>query len=333
MTVPWDYTGNEWAVQLLQKHIAGQQIRHAYLFTGPSGTGRGTLAFCFAQALLCPQPAEPGVPCGTCRTCQKVRQEQYPDLSVVRRLVDSTQIKIDQIRELEHTLSLAPYQSKYRVAMLLRLHEASIESQNALLKTLEEAPEKVILLVTADSPESLLPTIVSRCEVLRLRPMSVNELEQVLKDHYHIPDDQSRLLSHLSGGRTGTALAYFRQPELLEQRSTAIQWADEIFTANRRRRFAIAEEITGKKAKELTRQVLSAWLSVWRDILLAAAGVDEGWVNVDMREKVTKWAGRLGLNTSRVMVSQLEEATGSLDANVNPRLLLETLLLDWPTIF
>ncbi|HWQ46803.1 MAG TPA: hypothetical protein VN376_08040 [Longilinea sp.] len=332
MTTQWEYTGNEWAVQMLQKHIAGHQVRHAYLFTGPTGTGRGTLASCFAQALLCPQPTSPGIPCGTCRTCLKVRQEQYPDLTVVRRSDDSTQIKIDQIRELQHTLSLSPYQSKYRVALLLRLHEASVESQNALLKTLEEAPEKVILLVTADSPESLLATIVSRCEILRLRPMAVNDLEHVLLGQYQIGASQAHLLAHLSGGRTGTALAYFRQPELLNQRATAIEWAGEIFSANRRRRFSIAEEITGKKTKELTRQALSTWLSVWRDIMLASAIVDDGWVNVDMLEKERTWAGKLGLSASRQMVNRLEEAIGSLDANVNPRLLIETLLLDWPKI-
>lgn len=332
MNPQWEYTGNEWAVQMLQKHIASHQVRHAYLFTGPTGTGRGTLAMCFAQAVLCPQPAAPGIPCGTCRTCLKIRQEQYPDLSVIRRSDESTQIKIDQIRELEHTLSLAPYQSKYRVALLLKLHEASVESQNALLKTLEEAPQKVILLVTADSPESLLPTIVSRCEVLRLRPMAVNDLERILNDRYQIPDERARLFAHLSGGRTGTALAYVRQPELLDQRATALGWVEEIFTANRRRRFSIAEEITSKKAKDLTRQVLSTWLSVWRDILLASAGVEDGWVNVDLREKETRWSGKLGLSTSREMVSRLEEAVGNLDTNVNPRLLLENLLLDWPAI-
>ena len=105
---------------------------------------------------------------------------QHIDLSVVQAEREGGILKVEQVRELQQTLSLMPYEAAYRVALLLRFQEANANAQNALLKTLEEAPARVVLLLTADSPESLLPTIASRCEVLRLRPLAVERLESEL---------------------------------------------------------------------------------------------------------------------------------------------------------
>src|SRR3972149_1375972 len=158
MTGNWNLLGHEWAVDMLRRHVTRGELRHAYLFAGPPGLGRRTLALRFTRAINCPQPGAPGEPCGACRDCKQIEAMQHPDLSVVQAEAEGGALKVDQIREVRHAFSLKPYQAKFRVALFLRFQEANDNAANALLKTLEEAPAHAILLLTADTPEQLLPT-------------------------------------------------------------------------------------------------------------------------------------------------------------------------------
>src|SRR5512139_3624059 len=214
----WDLLGHQWAVGLLREHVARQSLRHAYLITGPQGVGRRTLALRLSQAINCLQPPGPGELCGTCRACTLIGRMQHPDLAVVQAAQSGGTLKVDQIRELQSSLSLAPYEAQYRMAVLLRFEEAHVSAQNAFLKTLEEPPPRVILLLTAESPERLLPTVVSRCEVIRLRPLPVEEVNMGLQERWGLPQDQALLLAHLSGGRPGYALRLLQSPEMLDAR-------------------------------------------------------------------------------------------------------------------
>jgi DNA polymerase-3 subunit delta' len=323
----WQINGHEWAAQLLREHIARGEVRHAYLFTGPQGSGRRTLALQFAQALNCTNPPAPGEFCGECRVCRQTAAMQHIDLSVVQAEEDSTTLKIEQVREVQHLLTLLPYEAHYRVALMLHFEDATPSAQNALLKTLEEAPQRVILLLTADSVESLLPTIISRCEVLRLRPMPLNRLQETLRARQLSAEDAA-LLAHLAGGRLGYALRLQEDSGYMEQRRALVDDLLGLLSADRRERFVYAEAIS--KDKKALREAFQVWLSLWRDLMLRSASPGLPLVNLDQEEAIAALVGQIDLQTARARVVDLERGIARLDANVNARLLTEVILLDWP---
>lgn len=325
----WQVAGHEWAAQLLKGHIARGEVRHAYLFTGPAGVGRRTLAVQFAQALNCTNPPAPGEFCGACRICRQIGAMQHSDLSVVQAEKEGGILKVEEIRDVQRSLSLLPYEAHYRVSLLLRFQEANANAQNALLKTLEEAPKRVVLLLTADSAESLLPTIVSRCEVLRLRPLPLTQLQQNLEARGLTAMD-AQLLSHLSGGRLGYALRLKEDPNQMDQRRSWIDDLLNMLNANRRERFSYVESIYQDRAA--LREAYQVWLSFWRDLLLRCASPELPLVNLDMEAEIDALTEKLDLATARAQVAALEQALDRLDGNINARLLTEVLLLDWPSI-
>jgi DNA polymerase-3 subunit delta' len=286
------------------------------------------LALRFAQALNCTNDLEPGIPCGACRNCVQLIRVQHPDLDVVQAEQEGGILKVKQIRELLHRLSLSPYQARYRVGLLLRFEEANPSAANALLKTLEEPPPKVVLLLTAESPERLLPTIPSRCEVLRLRPVPADTIEEGLVSRWGIPPEQAHLLAHLANGRPGYALRLHEQPEQLKQRRC---WLDDLLSllsADRVRRFAYAEQLS--KDKQQFRQALLVWLSFWRDVMLFNLGVPTEPVNLDRSGEIEQLASELHLEVVKRAVVALERTLDLIEKNINPKLAAEVLLLDWP---
>ncbi|MGW8248996.1 MAG: DNA polymerase III subunit delta' [Anaerolineales bacterium] len=324
----WGILGHEWAVALLKEHIANQRARHAYLFSGPSGVGRRTLALRFSHALNCPEPTAPGEPCRACRTCLQIESMQHPDLSLVQAEQVGGVLKVDQVRELQRSLSLTPYQARYRIAVLLRFEEANPSASNALLKTLEEPPQHVVLILTAESGEALLPTIVSRCELLRLRPLTLETVQQGLETQWNIPTEQARLLAHLSGGRIGYALRLNQHPELMQLRQRLLDDHSRLLSASRVERFAYAESLA--KDKEMLRQALETWQALWRDVLLRVSGSTAPLANLDQEQEIEKLSGEMQPNSAYQMVDLLQRHIGMLESNVNARLATEVLMLELP---
>ena len=325
----WDMIGHEWAVDMLKKHVINGTTRHAYLFCGPPGLGRRTLALRFAQALNCTTPTDAGIPCGTCRDCKGIESMQHADLSVIQAETEGGTLKVDQIRDMRKTMVLKPYMSKFRVAVFLRFHEANDNAANALLKTLEEAPSYAVLILTADTPEQLLPTIVSRCEVLRLRSSSIKDVKQDLEGS-GVDGSKAHLAAHISGGRPGYARRLVEDDALLDVREERLNDLLALLSASRVEKFSYADKLA--RNKDAMRQAIIFWLSYWRDIMLRTAQAEISLVNVDRNMEIEDLAGHMDLSTSRKVVDDLENALEKMDRNVNPRLLAEVLLLDLPKV-
>ena len=337
MTDNWNLLGHEWAVDMLRQHVAHNTTRHAYLFSGPPGLGRRALALRLAQALNCSNPPAPGEPCFECRDCKQIKAMQHPDLNIVEPTIldDKKQpipnpdgeIRISQVRDLHRAINLKPYQSKFRMALFLRFHKANDNAANALLKTLEEAPPHAILILTADTPEQLLPTIVSRCEILRLRPLPPSIIEADLIEQ-GMDARRARLLAYISDGRPGYARRLLEDETLLDERESRLNDLQTLLPASRVEKFAYAEKLS--KDKDAMRKTISIWISYWRDVMLRAAQTDVNIINADRNAEIELLAASLDLSRARQIISLLENALEQMDRNVNARLLMEVLLLDLP---
>jgi DNA polymerase-3 subunit delta' len=226
-------------------------------------------------------------------------------------------------------LTLKPYQAKYRVALFLRFQEANDNAANALLKTLEEAPAYAVLILTADNPEQLLPTIVSRCEVLRLRPLKIEEVQQALEEK-GFETNQSKLIAHISSGRFGYARRLLESESLLAEREERLNDLQSLISASRVEKFSYADKLS--KDKDSMRRVILIWLSYWRDVMLRTAQAATPLVNIDRNMEIEDIAHRLDLSSARLVVNELESTLEKMEKNVNSRLLAEVLLLDLPNL-
>ena len=326
----WQIVGHDWAVRMLHQHIQTGQVRHAYLFCGPEGIGRRTLAVRFAQALNCQAVDQNQQPCGTCRICTQMERMQHPDMTVVQCLEDSQSIKVEQIRELQRTLSLTPIEAPYRIALLLNFHLATHNAQNALLKTLEEAPPRVILLMTADSVDSLLSTIASRCEILRLRTMETDALAVYFLDTLPVSEEEAQLFASVSGGRVGFALSLMGEPERAQRRK---KWLDDLLALlamDRVDRMQYAEK-NFRYERELLFSAGQVWFTFWRDVLVRLIeGDDARIIHVDYLPAIDEVAAWMDVQSTREQLTGLQEHLAMLEANVNTQLLAEILLLGLP---
>ncbi|MGQ0605035.1 MAG: DNA polymerase III subunit delta' [Anaerolineales bacterium] len=354
--MPFNLIGHEWVVELLQRDLAHDRVRHTYLFTGPEGVGKRTLAAEFARALLCQQSLSEATPCGQCRHCTLVAKGSHPDLFTIAPIlsgkrVRTEKIKIEPVRQLIYDLILKPVEAKRRVARLLNFDAANEQTQNALLKTLEEPPNNVVLLLTAESTEALLPTIVSRCEVIALRPLSLGTVRDALITQWMVAAEQADLLAHLSGGRLGWAARMAQDGEALEERTQKLNDLRALLRASRVERFAYAEKLARENTLDRVQDTLALWQSFWRDVLLmtvgAAApqsgeretrGVSQAQAplapaplaNPDRSEDIHALARTLTPQDSHHALTALRETSELLERNINARLALEVLLLDWP---
>ncbi|MGB0646422.1 MAG: DNA polymerase III subunit delta' [Bradymonadia bacterium] len=178
-----DIYGQQRAIEQITTALSSSRIHHALLFTGPDGVGKRTLATLVAQRLLCKNPSSEG-PCNLCGSCVRFVENAHADFLVLglERKSDGSpekMIKVDQIRGLQKKLALKPFEGGGRVVLITDAERMNPSTANALLKTLEEPPPDTVFLLTSNAPNALLPTVVSRCQSLRLAPLSSDALRRI----------------------------------------------------------------------------------------------------------------------------------------------------------
>jgi DNA polymerase-3 subunit delta' len=334
----WPVIGHEWAVGLLEHAITGGHLHHAYLFSGPSQVGKTTVALAFAQALSCETGA--GYPCGECRTCQRIAQGRYPDVQTIT--AGKSTIQIEQIRALQTDAALSPLEGRYRIFIIPEIERASLPAANALLKTLEEPPPQVVLLLTSTRRDLVLPTVLSRCQIIALRPLPSEQIRATLETRWEADAERAALLARLSSGRLGWAVLAHSNPGLWLARAKAFDDLLSLTTANHFDRLAFAETLSklplgadARAQKEgaaghTLETTLGHWVSWWRDIWLIQHGLAKAVINVDRRLQLAQQADLFKTDQVEGALTDLLDTLRRLRANVNVRLALDVLTLRMP---
>lgn len=327
----WPVVGHEWALELLAHAIRGDRLSHAYLFTGPAQVGKTTVARALAQALLCERSQENGgAPCAVgaeaCRTCQRVVQGRYPDLQMIA--ADKNAIQIEQVRALQSDAAIAPLEGRRKVFIISEIERASLPAANALLKTLEEPPPQVILLLTAARRDLVLPTILSRCQVIALRALPLAQVRTALQTRWGVDEERAALLAQLSAGRLGWAVTAQADSELWEQRARYLDALLTLTGAGYLDRLAYAEALS--RASGEWEVALGLWAAWWRDVLLVQRGLPASVLNLDRKAQIAQQADLYQPVQVEGALADLLLAVRRIKANVNVRLALDVLLLRLP---
>jgi len=322
----WPVFGHDWAVEHLRKGLANDRIRHAYLIVGPESVGKNTLAHALAQTLNCSGDGER--PCGDCRSCKLIASGNHPDM-LYSELDGSTGVlKIEEVRSVTGRIALKPYEARYRIAIFRDFDHAQPRAQDALLKTLEEPPPTAVLILLAPTAESLLSTITSRSQVISLRLVSADVIEDVLVQRWNADSQQAALLARLSGGRIGWAIRALEDPSLLDQREQALDMLEQALAQNRAGRFSMAEDLS--KDKLALPPLLELWQTYWRDVLLLCEGSQVSPANIDREETLRQIARGIGTEEAVRALRATRETLHNLVYNLNLRLALEVMFLDYP---
>jgi len=312
-------------------------LAHAYLFVGPAHVGKMTLALNLAQALNC-QAAEP--PCGECASCQKVASAKHADVQIIglshnddsAEAKPRAEISIDQIRQIQHSASLPPFEGRYKVFIIDGAELLSTEAANCLLKTLEEPVGKVVFILLTTNERLLPTTVISRCQRLELLPLAVTEVEVALNRNWGIEPTKAKLLTRLSRGCLGWAVSAALDDGLLRQRAEWLDGLLDIVNADCEERFAYAAQLATQFSQNrgFVQERLDLWLSWWRDLLLVKVGCSGDITNVDRLAMLIDRSRGYSLAQIKAFINNIRAAGEQLRQNANPQLVLEVLMLGIP---
>ncbi len=350
------YIGNEAARRFLLGTWQAGRLAHAYLFVGPRQVGRRTLALWLARLVNCGQPkphnqmesvAPLGLassaptaagPCGRCSVCRRIMHGNYPDVTVVEPEVDEDgEVKrgvvIEQVREVvERRAPLRPYEGRTKVFIIRSADTMTPQAANAFLKTLEEPPADTIFVLTAAGQARLLPTIVSRCQAMTLRPVPIRTLAAALAAWEDWPDrnaESAELFARLSGGCPGAAVLATQQPDYLTERQHWLDQVSGLVSADRHQRLAT---VASMRTRSAAAPLLDRWLTWWRDLLLLRSGNRAGITHWDQRAMLANLAARLQPSEIAAFLRRIEETRVQIERNANVRLACEVLVLDMPYV-
>jgi DNA polymerase III subunit delta' len=327
----WGVYGNTAAVERLRRAVT-QGPRHAYLLSGPEFVGKSKLASAFAMALLCGNPPATGDACGECSTCRRIAKGVHPDVSrfdlEYQAARDDSKSKnltlnISTIRDIGRLVSLRPVETRWRVVIVDDVETMQEPAQEAFLKTLEEPPPYVVILMLCTDAELLLPTLLSRCSVVPMVPPVVGTVRQALLDAGADEAGADRI-AVASRGLVGLALRALDDDALMQSLTENVSAAESWVAGDEYGRmveaFRLADRYSADRDAVFDR--LAAAQVAWRAMVLKATGAT---IEADCPRLESVPDGVRALRA-------IDRCIRDLEGNVRPRAALETMVQAWPTV-
>ena len=320
-----DIIGQEQIKEHLQNALESGKVSHAYIINGEKSSGKEFIAKVFAMALQCEQG---GVePCQECRSCKQALSANQPDIIRVTHEKPNT-ISVDDIRaQINNDVAIKPYSSRYKVYILNEAEKMTQQAQNALLKTLEEPPEYAVILLLTANVNSLLPTILSRCVVLNMKPVSDIQIKKYLMEQLQVPDYKAEVCVAFARGNVGKAKSLASSEDFENVKNEALSLLKYIKDMELHEIVAAIKKITEYKFEiNDYLDIMAIW---YRDILLFKATKDAN--HLIFREELPalrQVATRSSYEGIENIIKALDKAKARLNANVNFDLTMELLLLE-----
>lgn len=314
----------------LKKSALINKLSHAYLFAGEEGLGKKTLGVEFIKFLNCQCPEFFKKPCGNCRSCRDIDRRIYPDFLILEPV--EKEIQISQIRKLCQHLSFKPYASSFKAAIINGAEKLTQEAANSLLKTLEELSGKGILILVSSNSEAVLPTLVSRTQVIKFFKVPEVEIKNHLKKE-GLKEEEIAKFVLASEGAPGRMMDFLACPEKLGEEKEELENFIKISRSGLIYRFQYINKITKDESLNLT-ETLNLWLKYFRNLLLANLSAD------NKENNFSAFLSGIGGESSRdrkyYSIPKLKKIVKALDntiflissTNVNPKLALEVFMMD-----
>ncbi|NQT90919.1 MAG: DNA polymerase III subunit delta' [Candidatus Omnitrophica bacterium] len=314
-----DIRGQEKAVDILRSSIKEKRIAGAYLFLGPEGVGKAKTALEFVKSLNCQDAGDDA--CGTCSSCERIDKSAHPDIYIIERDSTGKKISIDKVRALQKRLSLKPFESVYKAAIITGAEHMTEEASNCLLKILEEPPRDTVFILVAAGLKALPATVISRCQVVRFRPLKRDDVNDILMKDFSTEKDEANFLSAIAGGNLDKALAL--------KEKDALAWKNRIIdTFNDASDFALSDDKGGILSRNRQSQMdaMDILSGFFRDVLIYKITDDTGLImNIDRQELIADLAQRLDADRIQAYMKDIENTKSLLESNCNAKLAIRSL--------
>ena len=314
--------GNTPLVEQLRRSAASGRSSHAYLFLGGAGAGKRLIANTFAKALQCEGEKRP---CDSCKSCHAFNHGNHPDVIYFQPLKNGKTYTIEDVREqLLETVDLKPVQYEKKIYIIEKADTLNIQSQNALLKTLEEPPAHAVFLLLAERAEAFLPTILSRVVVMKIRPLSAETIADYLMQAGHLAEE-SHILSAYAQGRIGQALELAEDEGFREMRQDILGKLEALPSMSEGEAYLLAKDLEGYKNDLRFLDIMELW---YRDLLTAKSLREEGYlIQRDKKDAIFRAAKEPAALLAK-KAAAVRTARMRLAQNANFRLTMEVMLMD-----